>query len=169
SQAELMTGLAVSRQLVSRRFFVVVPWDPTPLSPIAGRFFGRRQASTGSDVGGAALEQRVVWVSESLRRIDLPPARLSAPQLTALFLETLCPETAASQPVHPEAELDAWPDLVSPAAVEEQPAQLRIGNRWARAFAVSRYPVRLRAGWLASLQTFDGDLDASLHIQPAPR
>ena len=168
SQAELMTGLAVRRQLVSRRFFVVVPWDPTPLRPIAGRLLGRRRASAAAEDGEAALDQRVVWVSESLRRIDLPPVRLSAPQLTALFLQTLCPETAASQPVHPEADLDAWPELVSPAAFEEQPAQLRIGNRWARAFAVSRYPIRLQAGWLASLQTFEGDLDASLHIQPAP-
>ncbi len=168
SYGELLAGLTSSRLLVSRRFFVVVPWDAAPLHSVAGRLFGRRPHSSNPADGHPVLEQRVAWVSESLRRIDLEPVRLSPTALSALFLETLCPETAASQSVSDQDQLDDWVDLVAPAAFEERPFDLRVGIRLARVLAISRYPTRLHPGWLDSLQTFDGDLDLSLHIQPSP-
>ena len=169
SYAGLMAQLTTSRRLVSRRFFVVLPWEPSPIPRVAGRLFGRRPASqTANGDAHAALDQRVAWVSECLRRIDLEPIRLSASALTSLFLETLCPETATSQPVSSADELNHWPDLVAPAGVEERSIDLRIGTQLACVLGISRYPTRLHPGWLGSLQAFEGNVDVSLHVRPSP-
>ena len=121
-----------------------------------------------ADDGIQGVEQRVAWVRDSLRRIDLEPTRIPPAELAAVFLDTLCPETAASQLISENDDLDDWPGLVAPAALEERPAALHVGSRLARVLAISRYPTRLHPGWLDSLQGFDGDLDLSLHIQPSP-
>ncbi|MDQ6691738.1 MAG: hypothetical protein M3Z13_03115, partial [Candidatus Dormibacteraeota bacterium] len=93
SYAGLMGQLTSSRRLVSRRFFVVVPWEPSSLASGVGRLLGTRSAKeAGAEDGHAVLDQRVAWVSESLRRIDLEPIRLTGSALTPLFLRTLCPE-----------------------------------------------------------------------------
>ena len=169
SYAGLMGQLTSSRRLVSRRFFVVVPWDPSSLPSGIGRLLGTRSAKgAGAEDGHAVLDQRVAWVSESLRRIDLEPLRLTGSALTRLFLQTLCPETAATQPVPSDDKLDDWPGLVAPAAVEELPFDIRIGNFLARVLGISRYPTRLHPGWLGSLQAFEGDVDVSLHVRPSP-
>jgi hypothetical protein len=170
SYASLMAQLTSSRRLVSRRFFVVVPWNPSSLPSGARRLFRHQPSESRGivDDGHAVLDQRVAWVSECLRRIDLEPIRLAATALTPLFLQTLCPETATSQPVQPDERLDDWAGLVAPAAVEEQPLEVRIGIRVARVLGISRYPTRLHPGWLGSLQAFEGDVDVSLHVRPSP-
>ena len=122
SYAGLMAQLTSSRRVVSRRFFMVVPWDASSLPSGAGRLFGPGPATaSGAEDGHAVLEQRVAWVSECLRRIDLEPIRLTASALASLFLQTLCPETASTQPVPPDERLDDWSGLVAPAAIEERP------------------------------------------------
>jgi hypothetical protein len=169
SYAGLMGQLTSSRRLVSRRFFVVVPWDPSSLPSGIGRLLGTWSAKgAGPEDGHAVLDQRVAWISESLRRLDLEPIRAPGSALTALFLHSLCPETSATQPVPPDDELDDWAPLVAPAAVEERPFDIRIGNRLARVLGISRYPTRLHPGWLGSLQAFEGDVDVSLHVRPSP-
>ena len=89
SIASLMAQLTSTRRLVSRRFFVVVPWNPSSLPSGAGRLFRHRPSGRDgiADDGHAVLDQRVAWVSECLRRIDLEPIRLAAPALTPLFLQ----------------------------------------------------------------------------------
>ncbi|HEY8693699.1 MAG TPA: DUF87 domain-containing protein, partial [Chloroflexota bacterium] len=170
SYAGLMAQLTSSRRLVSRRFFVVVPWDRSSLPSGTGRLFRHRPSGRNgvADDGHAVLDQRVAWVSECLRRIDLEPIRLTAAALTPLFLQTLCPETASTQPVQPDERLDDWPGLVAPAAVEERPLEVQIGTRLARLLGISRYPTRLHPGWLGTLQAFEGDVDVSLHVRPSP-
>lgn len=169
SYAGLMGQLTSSRRLVSRRFFVIVPWDASSLPSGVGRLLRTRSdKGAGAEDGQAVLDQRVAWVSESLRRIDLEPLRLTGSGLTSLFLQTLCPETATTQPVPSEDKLDDWPGLVAPAAVEERPFDIRIGNFLARVLGISRYPTRLHPGWLGSLQAFEGDVDVSLHVRPSP-
>jgi hypothetical protein len=169
SSASLMAQLTSSRRLVSRRFFVVVPWNPSSL-PSGARLFRPRAGGRNriANDGLAVLDQRVAWVSDCLRRIDLEPIRLTAPALTPLLLQTLCPETATTQLAQPDDRLDDWPGLVAPAAVEERPFDIRIGARLARLLGISRYPTRLHPGWLGTLQAFEGDVDVSLHVRPSP-
>jgi hypothetical protein len=169
SYASLMAQLTSSRRLVSRRFFVVVPWNPSSLPAGAHRIFRQRPRGGGvADDGHAVLDQRVAWVSECLRRIDLEPIRLAAAALTPLFLQTLCPETATTQRIQSHERLDDWSELVAPAAIEERPLEIRIGTRLTRLLGISRYPTRLHPGWLGSLQAFEGDVDVSLHVRPSP-
>jgi uncharacterized protein DUF87/type IV secretory system conjugative DNA transfer VirD4/TraG family protein len=150
----LIDGLAGERQVLDRRFFVVVPWDP----PVA------RKAPSVHD-GLAVLDQRLRWVSESLRRIDLEPQRLDDREIAALLRRTLDPATAR-QPIAADDALVDLPDLVAPAGFAERPGDVSLGGRLARTLAVSRYPARLQPGWLGDLQGFAGDLDLALHIHP---
>ena len=149
SYAELVGRMSIGRQVLAHRFFVVVPFD-------------------GSGAGAETLEQRVRWVSDWLRRIDLEPVRLGAPALASFLYRLLCPETAAAQPLADGETVDDLPDLVAPAALAENADGVQVGGRRARTLAVSRYPTRLVPAWLNSLYAFEGDLDVSLHMQPAP-
>lgn len=170
SYAGLLKRLASSRQMVSRRHLIVVPWDPpTSVPPLVARLLGRGVTGRPGDRDGLAeLDQRVAWITESLRRIDLEPIPLSGAALTSLFLETLCPETATTQPLSSGDDLCEWPELVAPAAVEERSQDLRIGPVLKRTLGLTRYPTRLHPGWLSALESLEGDLDLSLHVHPAP-
>ena len=149
SYAELVGRMALDRQVLAHRFYVVVPVD-------------------GTGAGAEMLEQRVRWVSDWLRRIDLEPVRLSGPALASFLYLLLCPDTAAAQPLPEEDAIADLPDLIAPAAMVERPDMVQLCVRRARTLAVSRYPKRLVPAWLDSLYAFEGDLDVSLHVQPAP-
>jgi Helicase HerA, central domain/TraG P-loop domain len=155
SYRQLLDTLAEERRLLDRRFFVVVPWDP----PIAAKASAR-------DEGLAVLDQRVRWISESLRRIDLEPRRLVDRELVTLLRRTLDPATA-TQPVDASDSLLDVAELVAPAAFTEQTTAVSVSERAARTVAVSRYPARLQLGWLGDLHGFAGDLDVALHLHPS--
>ena len=169
SYEELLASLAERRQLVDRHFYVVVPWRPDPASSIRGWLKApRSQRRPAQEQGADLLEQRVAWLSEALRRIDLEPVRLSSREIAALLQQALCPSSARVQPVPAEETIEDLADLVAPAAVAERPFDIEVDGRLAQTLAVSRYPSRIRPGWLESLLALEGDLDLSLHVQPAP-
>ena len=155
SYRQLLETLTDERQVLDRRFFVVVPWDP----PIATK------ASTPDD-GFTVLEQRVRWLSECLRRIDLEPRRLADRELVTLLRRTLDPATGA-QPVGVDDSLLDLAELVAPAGFAERTAAVSLSGRAGRTIAVSRYPARLQLGWLGDLHGFGGDLDVALHLHPS--
>jgi TraG P-loop domain/Helicase HerA, central domain len=159
--ADLVAGMSARRSVLSRHFYVVVPFDAIPSTNLV------RSGTTGGRAGADVIEQRVQWLTDWLRRIDLEPVRLSGRRLASVLYGTLCPETAATQPLPDEDTLAELPELVAPALLEETHAQLHVGARYARTIAISRYPKRLVPGWLDSLYAFEGDLDVSLHVQPA--
>lgn len=149
----LLEGLAGERRIVDRRHFVVVPWDPARVR--------RERAGAGAE----ALEQRVRWVAECLRRLDLEPRRLGSRELAELLRRSLDPTTARQPIADTDALLDVA-ELLAPSATVERMGHLEVGERRCRTLAVVRYPARLAAGWLGELSTFDGDLDCALHIAP---
>lgn len=155
SYRRLLDELAGERRILDRRFYVVVPWDP-----VAPR---RRRPSPGEGI--EVLEQRVNWIAESLRRLDLEPRRLRDHELADLLRQTLDP-AASLQPIAPDDGLSDVASMVAPAGFEERPASASVSERLARTLAVTRYPVRLHLGWLGDLQTFEGDVDLALHVQP---
>ena len=164
SYVQLLGTMSSSRRVVARRFYAIVPWDPLTITHL----FSRRRQQLGRDNAVEMLEQRVRWVSEWLRRIDLEPIRLAGRLLAAVLYETLCPDTARVQQLPDEDSFNDLPSLIAPAAVEERAGEVRLGGRRVRSLAVSHYPKRLIPGWLDSLHAFEGDLDVSLHLQPAP-
>lgn len=155
SYARLLDELAGRRRIVDRRFFVVVPWDPASL---------RRTLEPRE--GLAVLEQRVRWIAECLRRLDLEPRRLANHELAELLRRSL-DSTTGLQPVASDDTLGDAAGLVAPAAVAESPGSLAIGERLTRALVVVRYPARLQPGWLGELQSFEADLDIALHLTPS--
>jgi hypothetical protein len=163
SFAELAGAMSSYRRVVARRFYVIVPWDPFTVS----RILNRKRDQLGGEGAVEMLDQRVRWISEWLRRIDLEPIRLSGRPLATVLYETLCPDTARVQPLPDESEFPDLPALAAPAALEEGVADVRLGDRRGRTLAISHYPKRLIPGWLDSLHAFEGDLDVALHVQPA--
>ena len=155
SYRRLVDELAGRRRVLDRRFYIVVPWDGIA---------GRRSPKAGE--GPEVLEQRVRWVAECLRRLDLEPRRLRDHELADLLRRTLDP-TVGSQPIDVDDCLTDSRDLVAPAAFAEGSSSVSVGERVARTIAVSRYPGRLHPGWLGDLQSFEGDLDLALHVHPS--
>ena len=152
SYRSLVDSLTDERKVLDRHFYVVVPWDaPKSRPPKDARQF---------------LEQRVSWVAECLRRLDLEPRRLSDHSLAELLRRPMDP-TASVQPTAINDDLIDFSDLVAPTALTEGATSLSVSGRHAIAIAVSRYPSRLHPGWLGDLQAFDGDLDLALHIWPS--
>lgn len=162
SQQELVQQLGLERRMLERRFQVVVPWEP----PISAAALPWTKGGLRAD-GPAELQQRVAWVAEAMRRVDLEPRQLSGPELARTFLSTLCPEAAAGQSLA-EEDLRGWSELVAPAATSERVFDLQVGGRHVRLLGLSRYPRRLLPGWLGTLQSFEGDLDVSIHVHPSP-
>ena len=156
SYRRLLDELAGERRILDRRFFVIVPCDPA----LAGRT--RATPADGLEI----LDQRVSWVTECLRRLDLEPRRLRDHELAELVRWTLDP-AAAAQPIDAHDSLVDPGPLIAPAAVAERPGSVAVSGRLARTIAVSRYPARLQLGWLGDLQAFDGDLDVALHLRPS--
>ena len=144
SYRRFIEQIAGERRVLDRRLYVIVP------------------SSTDAHV----LDQRVTWICECLRRIDLAPARLRAPEVVDLLRHPLDP-VAAIQPVAPDDDLTSLSSLLAPAAVDEQPSTMTVSGRHARTIAISRYPSRLQPGWLGDLQRFDSDLDLALHVAPS--
>src|SRR5713226_4298139 len=71
SYRSLVDSLTDERKVLDRHFYVVVPWDAAKSRPPKDA----RQF----------LEQRVSWVAECLRRLDLEPRRLSDHSLAELL------------------------------------------------------------------------------------
>src|SRR5712691_2450865 len=155
SYRRLLDELAGERRILDRRFYVVVPWDPVTIQ--------RRRRSTGEGI--EVLEQRVNWIAESLRRLDLEPKRLRDHELANLLRQALDP-AASLQPIALDDGLGDIAGMVAPAGFEEKPAFVSVTERLARTVGVTRYPVRLHLGWLGDLQTLEGDVDLALHVQP---
>jgi conjugal transfer ATP-binding protein TraC len=155
SYRRMVEDLAGRRRVLDRRFFVVLPGQ-TP----------DRRRRTRNEAGDLEiLDQRVSWVTECLRRLDLEPRRLGGRELADLLRRALNPVSSV-QPIADDDDLHDLPGLIAPAALAERPSSLSVSERWTRTLAVTRYPSRLRPGWLGGLQAFDGDLDLALHVQP---
>jgi hypothetical protein len=165
SYGELLQSLSAHRAVVDRRFLMVIPaGGPAP----ARRLLGRRQKAPSSVASTDVLDQRLDWIVEGLRRLDINPSRLSTQDILHLFYRALCPETAAGLPLPSDERVEDFARVVAPAAFRESPAEVRLGNRLARTHAITGYPQLLRPAWIERLLGFDGDLDLSLHLHPAP-
>jgi conjugal transfer ATP-binding protein TraC len=152
SYRSLIDSLADERRVLDRRFYVVVPWD-APRS---------RQPKTGTRF----LEQRVSWVADRLRRLDLEPRRLNDHSLAELLRRPMDPASAV-QPIGDDDDLADISDLAAPTALTEGVTSVTVSGRHACVLAVGRYPARLHPGWLGDFNQFEGDLDLSLHIWPS--
>lgn len=162
SYAELLGALSKDGAVVDRRFLMVVPGD----APLRPRPFGHHRNPEGADVAGI-LRQRADWMAAGLRRLGVEAVPLSSGAVTALLHRLLCPESAASPPEVNGAAVDDLARVVAPAAFSESPTEVRLGDRLARSHAVTSYPQLIQQAWIERLLAFEGEMDLSLHIQPA--
>jgi hypothetical protein len=174
AQLQLVHDMAERRRTLERRFLLVVPGDPaasrTGVLPLSLFSSGQRREAPASQpaAGTDLIQQRVRWVTESLLRIDIDPRPLSSNEVSDLFYRALCPQVADVQPLPRVEAAECWAGVIAPAAFTESPAEVRLGERLARTLAVTGYPQLLKPAWLEVLLGYEGDLDLSLHISPAP-
>ena len=152
SYRTLVDSLAEERRVLDRRFYVVVPWDASKSRP--------------PKTGMPFLEQRVSWVADRLRRLDLDPRRLNDQALADLLRRPMDP-AALVQPISDDDDLADVSDLTAPTALTEGITSVTVSGRHACILAASRYPARLHPGWLGDFSEFEGDLDLSLHVLPS--
>ena len=124
----------------------------------------------------AAAEQQLdLRVSELVRQFDrlgLQVQRLEGAGLAGLYYRALTPERATGHPLPPdvvdglERDLATLAELVGPASVELAPSHLCLEGEHTRILAVTGYPRRVYAGWLARIIDEDMPLDVSLHVHP---
>ncbi len=57
-------------------------------------------------------------------------------------------------------------DLIAPAAIETERAQLLLNRSHVRILALTEYPRYVHPNWLGNLVDFDQPLDLSLHLEP---
>src|SRR5207244_2418609 len=57
-------------------------------------------------------------------------------------------------------------DLIAPAAIETERAQLLLNRSHVRILALTEYPRYVHPNWLGNLVDFDQPLDLSLHVEP---
>ncbi|HEY8739415.1 MAG TPA: DUF87 domain-containing protein [Candidatus Dormibacteraeota bacterium] len=166
SYRDLLRSLSADRAIVDRHFLLVVP---------AGEATARRWRP-GLNTGRAGnralitdiLDERVRWIDGSMRRLGIQPSRLSTREVTWLFYRALCAESAPRLPLPDDRSVRHFGGVVAPAAFRESPTEVRLGNRLARTHAITSYPQLLRPAWIERLLGFEGDLDLSLHVRPAP-
>ncbi len=58
------------------------------------------------------------------------------------------------------------PDLIAPAAIETERAQLLLNRSHVRVLALTEYPRYVHPNWLSNLIDFDQPLDLTLHVEP---
>ena len=170
AHSRLLSGLSEEHRLLERRFLLVVPAGDGSSRPGVRLPWRHRRGGSDSklpDDADGRLHQRVQWITESLHRIGLDPKPLSSGEITELFHRVMCPELAGVQPLPREEADEGWAGVTAPAALLEQPAEVRLGDRLARTLAITGFPQLLRPAWLEVVLGYDGDMDLSLHIAPA--
>ena len=81
--------------------------------------------------------------------------------------QTLGKLPPSAMPLLPrQRDFTSLSDLLAPASVELSPGHLCLEGEYSRVLAVTGYPRRVFAGWLAHIIDEDMPLDVSLHIHP---
>ncbi|MGO8950668.1 MAG: hypothetical protein ACLQUY_24050 [Ktedonobacterales bacterium] len=131
----------------------------------------QRQASAEQQ-----LDLRVAEMTRQFERLSLEVERLDGAELASLYYRALTPERATQHPLpsdviaallaHQKRDATTLADLLAPASVELSPDHLCLEGEYSRVLALTSYPRRVFAGWLARIIDVDMPLDASLHIHP---
>ncbi len=177
---EFVKSFVKSNAIMSKSFFVVVPYDSVSLpglgknglaSLLPGKKTEDEAPMGGEEIKESHLEQlnqRVDEVISNLRQIGLRAIALEDPELIELYFNQYNPSTTEKRgEVIGGAEKTAsLQDIIAPSAVEVKPSNVKIGDKFCKTLFVFNYPRYLSSGWFSSIINFPDLMDISIFIHP---
>jgi len=62
---------------------------------------------------------------------------------------------------------DEMQEIAPSSIVYSSESEIKVENNYQRGFVVNGYPARVSINWMDDIYSYDGDMDAALHIEPA--
>ncbi|MBU4402638.1 MAG: PrgI family protein [Actinobacteria bacterium] len=167
--------------IVSRRFYLVVPYNPSfstdaDVTSVFRQAFSSRKSRgevADLDIAYKQLSARRDQLVSHLKTVGIEATQLEDPDLFALIYDGFNPSLAGGGFI--KHDLVNYYEHIEPGRVSNrlQPSYLEVGKDYAdlsgiylRTVYPLDYPGHIYNGWLQSLVDLDQDLDISLHISP---
>ena len=181
---EFVKSFVKANAIMSKSFFVVVPYDPVAL-PIVGKngfsnlipsLRGKKEnadSEGGAEINQTHLEQlnqRVDEVVNNLRQIGLRAITLEDSELLELYFNQYNPSTIEKRGEiigrDSGGQTASFEDVIAPSAVEVKPNYVKIGDKLCKTLFVFNYPRYLSSGWFSPIINLPDLIDISIFIHP---
>jgi len=180
--------------IMTKKFFVVVPYDPLNLPRLGGKksgggkgIFGflKRKNKTGGEnqkpssedpVRAEAfkhnmeqLDQRISQVISGLSTIGLRSVPLESSELIELFFNLYNPRATEKKGLEINKEKISGEEarnLIAPAALEVKSSYIKLGDQYVKTLFVFTYPRYLSTGWFVPIINLPELFDISIFVHP---
>ncbi len=175
---EFIKSFVESNAVMTKSFFVVVPYDPVNL-PSAGKSLlpkflggGAPTPTPGDEIlprNREQLHQRAEQVVSGLRQVGLRAVSLEDPELLELFYNFYNPTTIEKKELSnidrggPSGNVE---DIIAPTSLEVNSNYLKLGDKFAKNLFVLGYPRYLSSGWFSPVINLPELCDVSIFINP---
>ncbi len=176
---EFITSFVGQNPIMSKNFFVVVPFDPVQIPGGVGGLLGafKKQPKAGPSADKdkdfqhnlAQLNQRADRVMSGLTGIGLQVAPLDGEAIVEIFYNLYNPESVEKKTLEIAKEATAGKtitDIIAPPAMEATSNYLKLGNKFAKTLFIFTYPRYLATGWFSPIINLPDLLDISIFIHP---
>lgn len=152
--ASFVGDLTAGKELVRRRFFIVIPYVGTNTAP--------------SEVS-KALNNNCLDLTEVIGRCGLATVELTAEELTNVWHALLRPNLSIDQRITmADLEHDSFLNLVSPDCLEFTRDYHRVGDLYSRILMITNYPPTCEESWLSNLYSFSPNVAVVQYLEPTP-
>ncbi len=175
---EFIRSFIESNAVMTKNFFVVVPYDPVSLpsvdSSLLPKFLGGGSPSVVAPEeilprNREQLHQRAEQVISGLRQVGLRAVGLEDPELLELFYNFYNPTTIEKRELNNvgrDGSSGNVEDIVAPASLEVNSNYLKLGDKFAKNLFVLDYPRYLSSGWFSPVINLPELCDVSIFINP---
>lgn len=182
---EFVSSFVGSNPIMSKTFFVVVPFDPIQLpggggASIGGLFDMFKKKTASGQVNQEkeqALQHNLVQLSQRVDRvvsgvtgIGLQAAALDDETVIELFYNLYNPESVEKSGLEIAKEATGMgktiTDIIAPAAIEMSPNYIKIGNKFAKTIFIFTYPRYLAGGWFSPIINMPELIDIAIFAHP---
>ena len=175
---EFIRSFVESNAVMTKSFFVVVPYDPvslpSPNSSLLPKFLGggKTAPAPGDEIlprNREQLHQRAEQVVSGLRQVGLRAVSLEDPELLELFYNFYNPTTIEKKELNNIDRSNSSgnvEDTIAPASLEINSNYLRLGDKFAKNLFVLDYPRYLSSGWFSPVINLPELCDVSIFINP---
>lgn len=152
--ADYIGALTHDKELVRRRFYLVLPYVGHVSNPTAGEI-------------RKTLHQHALDMSERLHRCGLATMDLNDSELTNLYHALLRPDFLVEQRIIPQdLRADTFLNLVAPETLEFHADHFQMGDKLSRVLMVTGYREVVEEGWLSDLYSYSPQVAIIQHIEP---
>lgn len=174
--SEFIRSFVDLHAVMSKTFYIVVPYDRSVVSVSKSGLFGLFKGKTGEDEQAAASQeefdrakeqifQRVSNITSLLSAIGLNAAVLKDEELKELLFKFYNPGDEKRDIDFSKAE--DLKNLIAPSSAVIEADYLKIGKKFAKTLYVASYPRYLTGAWLESFINLDLVFDLSIFIHPS--